>query len=234
MITTLITTSPIPSHPSTEILDKTIQKVRQYTDGLILILCDGVHESLKHRTEDYNKYVQSLTGRYKNSVVIQFGGHQHQARMTRYALEQCATDLIFFVEHDTYIDGDIPFNELCKIVEETDINYLRFNIFDCILPEHRYLMLGNKRIDGHSFQKTIQYSSRPFIAKKAWMQDLLRMHFDPEHRTMIEDVMHGIVQSEYYRVKRDTFGMVIYTPEGNQLRSFHSDGRKDDTKIIEA
>ncbi len=231
-VTVLITTSPIPSHPSTAILDKTIDQVRKYTDGMIIILADGVHDSLKHRADDYKKYIDSINGRYKNSVLYQFGGHQHQARMTRAVLDVVPTDLIFFVEHDTYPDGDIPFDELCKIVEETEINHLRLNIFDSIIPEHQYLMLGGKTINEIPLQRTIQYSQRPHIAKKAWYQDILRMHFGKEDKTMIEDVMHSVVQWEFEKHKRDTFGLAIYTPEGDQKRSFHSDGRGSDEKII--
>jgi len=41
-----------------------------------------------------------------------------------------------------------------------------------------------------------------------------------------------VVQVEYDKRGRDTFGLAIYTPTGNQLRSFHMDGRGDDLKII--
>jgi hypothetical protein len=44
--------------------------------------------------------------------------------------------------------------------------------------------------------------------------------------------MHSVVQTEYERLGKDTFGLAIYTPEGNQLRSYHSDARGTDEKII--
>lgn len=232
-ITVLITTSPIPSHPSTEILDETISNIRKYTDGLIIILCDGVHESLKHREAAYQEYIEAIRNKYKNTAVMIFGGHQHQAIMTREILKHVQTELIFFVEHDTSPVGDIPFDEICEMVRTSEeINCIRFNIFDRILPEHRYLMLGSETHDGIPLQRTIQYSQRPHIAKKAWYQDMLMHHFGENDRTMIEDVMHGVVQNEYRKKKRDTFGLAIYTPEGNQFRSYHSDGRGKDEKII--
>ena len=55
-ITVVIPTSPIPSHPSTDILDETIFNTRQYTGARIIIMFDGVHESLAHRKEDYENY----------------------------------------------------------------------------------------------------------------------------------------------------------------------------------
>lgn len=233
MITTLIPTSPIPSHPSTAILDETISNVRRYTDDLIIIMADGVHQSLKHRLEAYNEYLWQIPERYKNVALWQFGGHQHQAIMTRQVLESVQDDVIMFCEHDTSPIGDIPFNEICELVRESEeINYVRFNIFDRILPEHEYLMLASETHNGIPLRRTIQWSQRPHIAKKAWYQDILNMHFGKNDKTMIEDVMHSVVQVEYDKLGRDTFGLAIYTPEGNQLRSYHSDGRGKDAKII--
>jgi hypothetical protein len=232
-ITTIIPTSPIPSHPDTSILDLTVQKIRKYTEGPIIIMCDGVHQSLKHRKDDYIAYIEKIRNRYPKTAVMVFDGHQHQAIMTRETLKNVQTELILFVEHDAYIDGDIPFQEICDLVRDSEeINYVRFNIFEQIPKEHGYLMLGAETHNEIPLQRTIQWSQRPHIAKKAWYQDILNMHFGKEDRTMIEDVMHSVVQVEYDKKGRDTFGLAIYTPEGNQLRSFHSDGRGKDEKII--
>jgi len=42
--------------------------------------------------------------------------------------------------------------------------------------------------------------------------------------------MHGVV-IEGHKIDGTDFGLGIYTPEGNQLRSYHSDGRGNDEKI---
>ncbi len=81
--------------------------------------------------------------------------------------------------------------------------------------------------------RTIQFSARPHIAKTQWYRDILNDFFKPDAKTMIEDVMHSVVQVAYDSMKKDTFGLAIYTPEGNQLRSYHSDARQQDTKIID-
>jgi hypothetical protein len=233
-ITILIPTSPIPSHPSTAILDETISNIRKYTDALIIIMCDGVHSSLNHRKEAYLEYIEAIRNKYKNTAVMVFGGHQHQAFMTREILKHVQTELILFNEHDCSPIGEIPFEEICAMVKDSEeINCIRFNIFDQIPYEHSYLMLGGEIRDGIPLQRTIQWSQRPHIAKKAWYQDILNAHFGKNDKTMIEDVMHGVVQVEYDRMKRDTFGLAIYTPDTpSQLRSYHSDGRGADEKII--
>ena len=113
-LTVIIPTSPIPSHPSTEILDETIKNIRNFTDAQIIICFDGVHSSLSHREKDYAQYLKlvgtkMMNGFYGDCKAAMFPEHTHQAEMVRTVLKAVTTPLIFFVEHDTYIKGDIPF-----------------------------------------------------------------------------------------------------------------------------
>lgn len=240
-LTILIPTSPIPSHPDTAILDETIANIRKYTDAKIIIMFDGVHSSLEHRREQYEQYKESVRekmcmGEYGDCDVVLFTEHEHQARMTRKVLEdEVRTPLIMFCEHDTSPIGDIPFSDICACVEDSAIiNSIRFNIFDRIPDEHQYLMLERFKWNGElELTRTIQWSQRPSISKTKWYRDILNDFFKPDAKTMIEDVMHSVVQVAYDSMKKDTFGLAIYTPEGNQLRSYHSDARQQDTKIIE-
>lgn len=243
-ISILIPTSPIPSHPSTAILDETISNLRSYTDARIIIMMDGVHQSISHRTEDYENYKKSVIEKIENSEYGEcfyhdFEWHTHQAKMTETILansKYVSTPLLLFCEHDCSPIGEIPFKLLCNVLEQSrGINYIRFNIFHEILEEHQYLMLDKqpKHYNGVKLVKTIQWSQRPHIAKVKWYRDLLFTYFKDE-KMMIEDRMHSVVVCKFKSLGFDTFGLAIYTPEGNQLRSYHSDGRGDDEKIIEA
>lgn len=255
LLTVLIPTSPIPSHPDTAILDETIKNIRQYTDAEIILMVDGVHESLQHRAREYEQYVKNVTkkkdaGDYGAMTILINGTHTHQAAMTRYALDHFVkTPLIMFCEHDTSPIGDIPLDDLCFLIDLHGlINCIRFNIFEQIPNEHKYLMIDkepqfaqagyaqygkeDKKVTAW-LTRTIQWSQRPHIAKTGWYRSILHKYFKPGQVTMIEDVMHSVVQTEYDMRKEDIFGLAIYTPEGNQLRSYHSDGRGLDVKIIE-
>ena len=241
-ITILICTSPIPSHPSTAILDETITNIRKYTDAKAIIMADGVHESISHRTEDYEKYLITvkdniISGLYGDCSLKVFEHHRHQSEMTKQTLKEVTTPLIMFVEHDTSIIGEIPFNDICDIFISnyyTEINYIRFNIFHEILKEHKYLMLEKFEYHRIPLTQTLQYSARPHIARTDWYKDILWTYFSEGERCMIEDKLHSIVISKYKAIGFDTFGLFIYTPNGNQLRSYHSDGRGTDEKIISA
>lgn len=237
--TIIIPTSPIPSHPSTAIIDETISNIRKYTDAKIIIMCDGVHESLHLRTPQYEKYIKALQqniyrGKYGECEARIFPHHRHQSEMLTTVLKDVTTPTILFCEHDTSIIGDVPFDDICDMVASSQlINYLRFNIFAETPPEHHYLMLDAEPIiiDGIPLVRTIQYSARPHIAKTRWYRDLLYTYFEGKYE-MIEDRIHGIIQAKYNALGYDAFGMAIYAPEGNQLRSYHSDARGSDEKII--
>ena len=202
---------------------------------------DGTHESLLHRQDDYFVYRMAViekieAHKYGYCTYIDFREHTHQAKMTRFVMDYYVdTPLIMFCEHDTSPIGDIPFSQICKLVEHSPtINYMRFNIFHEILPEHRDLMIAEgDDNNGIKYTKTIQWSQRPHIAKSSFYRQILENHFGKEHKTMIEDVMHSVVQDAWHRDKVD-MGLTIYTPDGNQLRSYHADGRGQDEKIIEA
>lgn len=246
LLTVLIPTSPIPSHPSTAILDETISNIRKYTDAKIVIMFDGVHESLKHREDDYVLYISRVTrnvsdGKYGYCTYRIADGHEHQAIMTDEALLQhVVTPLILFCEHDASPIGDIPFDKLCWALmgDDRTVNYIRFNIFEEIPKEHQYLMLDRDQYgigeDEFFLTHTIQWSQRPHLAKADWYRGIIADFFEPTYKGMIEDVMHGVVQTAYNESGRDLFGLTIFTPEGNQLRSYHSDGRGSDEKIIKA
>jgi hypothetical protein len=199
---------------------------------------DGIHKSMVHRESDYYLYKERVQekvskGEYGKCSTLNFNAHTHQATMTKAALRLVSTPLIMFCEHDTSPVGEIQFNEICKLVNDSsEINYVRFNIFDRILEEHKYLMLTEPvDYEGIRLVKTIQWSQRPHIAKTNWYRQLLNAYFRTGYKTMIEDVMHGIVQEKFEELKKDMFGLAIYAPEGSQLRSYHADGRGDDKKI---
>ncbi len=84
--------------------------------------------------------------------------------------------------------------------------------------------------------RTAQWSQRPHLASTAFYRDMIDRYFNPQSRTMIEDVMHGIVHEAYQREGEmgwNLWRLWIYTPETDSLgikRSYHLDGRGADPK----
>lgn len=230
-LTVLIPTSPIPSHPSTEIIEQTINSIRERTDSEIILMIDGVRDEQEDKTANYNEYVRRLLWKcnfeWKNIYPILFETHQHQANMCREALKHVRTDKILYVEHDTPITGEIPFEEIYELID-SGANVVRLMHEANILEPHKYLMLDEGR-----FTKTAQWSQRPHLASTEYYRRIIDEHFPPTGATMIEDKMHGVLMNAYQT--RGLAGwnehkVYIYTPQGDMKRSLNLDGRENDPK----
>lgn len=237
-LTILIPTSPIPSHPSTDILNETIASIRfHFPDADILVMCDGVRPEQEDRREDYDRYVQDVCWKanfeWHNVYPIVFGGHEHQANLTRVALDSVKTPLIMFVEHDTPLVTDCPFDwpRLIGLAKSDDVDVIRFHFEAHVHPEHEHLMTDPGVIDmrGVPVRHTRQWSQRPHLSKTSYYRWLMQTFFPITGRTMIEDRLHSWAQNPDYF---DQFRIVIYHPEtGNIKRSLHTDGRGGDEKF---
>ena len=236
-VTVLIPTSPIASHPSTEIITETIATVQQqHPTAEIIIMIDGVRPQQEHYRERYEEYVQRLLWQcnfmWHNVTPMLFETHQHQANMTRAALDHVRTPNILFVEHDTPLVPDRPFDwpEMYGLLGSKTIDMLRFHHEGRIHPEHEHMMLDEipVNLDGVWLRRTLQWSQRPHLARTEYYRTILARYFPPDNSTMIEDRMHSVAQTnpEENRV-------AVYCPsdpDGSIVRSYNLDGRKDDPK----
>jgi len=235
-ITFLIPTSVIPSHPDTSIIEETVASIRfHFPLADILVMIDGVRHEQQDRTADYEEYTQRLLRlcnfEWTNVFPILFQDHQHQANMTRLALDYVRTPLICFVEHDTPLVTDWPYDweNIFELIKSGDVDMLRFHFESRIHPEHEHMMLDPDPVVLHGvrLRRTIQWSQRPHVAKADYYRKILADHFPLTGRTMIEDKMHSVAQCE-----PEHHTVAVYTPEGETiLRSYNLDGRKDDPKF---
>ncbi len=242
VVTLLIPTSPIPSHPSTHIIEETIVSIReQLPTAEILVMVDGVRDELADRKADYDEYVRRLIWlcrhRWSNVLPVVFDEHQHQANMTRLTLEaQVRTPLVLFVEHDTPIVGDIDWPGLCAGVLSGEADVIRLHHESRILDDHRHLMVDEDTVEMGPARvpamRTAQWSQRPHVASADWYRRTLDEHFPTTGRTMIEDRLYTFVATPWLeRNEWGTHKVWIYTPPGNIQRSTHTDGREGDDKF---
>jgi hypothetical protein len=236
-MTVVIPTSPIPSHPSLEVIDNTIRSIRERTDAEILVMVDGVRREQEHRREDYERYVRRLLlaaeSHWENVTPLVHTEHLHQAEMLRRALGAVDSEFILYVEHDTPLINEIDFDEMIEIMWRDQLNVLRFHHESHILPDHEWLMIRRPRADATPWRATMQWSQRPHLARVDFYRELLNIYFHPDARTMVEDIMYGVCANTRKRGPDriwEKWRLAIYHPEGNIQRSDHSDGRGGDPK----
>lgn len=237
-ITVVITTSPIPSHPRTEIIASTIESVRFWLpDAPLLVLADGVRPEQADRRADYLDYIDFLTilmPKWRPATLEcapDFpDGWRHQAALTRWGLDYVDTPLILFVEHDTplLMDRDIEWSALIDATLTGQANLIRLHHESHVLAPHEYLMRGPvESVCGAKMRPTVQWSQRPHLASTSFYRAILDQWFTTRSRTMIEDTMHSVCQTADW----NAFRLWLYHPDGDSIqRSTHLDGRETDLK----
>lgn len=248
-ITVIIPTSPIPSHPDTAIIEETIASIRErLPTAEILITCDDVRPEQMERHDDYYEYVRRLTllcNHQQNICPITHMTHQHQSGMMKSVLAEVHTPHVLYVEHDCPLVGDIDFDEIIEIMARDELPSMRFFHETEMQPGSEHLF-GLE--PGSRYARTVQWSQRPHLARTDWYRDIMATYFGVNSRTMIEDVMHGVVQSDLPTWKPDMkpdeakqwdraidktwrrWRMAVYAPDGSWKRSAHLDGRATDPK----
>lgn len=238
LVTILVSTSPVPSHPDTALLDETIARLRAYpelADCPLILMADGVRPEQQQRQPAYDQFKARIaqriaSGQLPHFTLLEAAEHQHQANMTMQALEQVRTPFIFFCEHDTYPVGDVPMAGIVEAMRAypEQLKHVRLHIFERMIAEHDYLMFDKQpiRIGGLPLVRTKQWSQRPHFAGADYYRSFLSQYFQKHPKTFIEDPLYGIILEDYEKgAPVEKWGMAIYAPEGDTRRSGHTCGR---------
>lgn len=238
LVTVLVPSSPIESHPSLDVLNQTLDSVQDRLPGVeVIVGFDGIRPEQEKFRAQYDEYVRraltSFSFERANVLPLLMPEWVHQANVTRAMLEHVRTPTVLFVEHDCPLIGDVPFGDLVTLVTAGEANVIRLMHEQQVLAPHAYLMLeGEPRvINGVPLIGTIQWSQRPHLASTAYYRHLIRRYFGRGSRTMIEDVMHGVLQQSFYEGGWGMDRVFIYAPEGGFQRSTTTDGRGSEPKF---
>lgn len=239
-ITVVIPTSPIKSHPSTEIIEETIATIRHHLPkSEIFITFDGVREEQEDRRADYEEFTRRMLWKcnfeYKNVLPILFTEHTHQVGMMRAVMDKIETPLLLYVEADTPLtpDREIDWKSCVKTILDGVGDVVRFH-FESVIPEpHQHLMHGTVNYSGMTYMRTSQWSQRPHLASVAYYKRIMQHHFSENAKSFIEDKMHGVVANAYNEDSMlgwQQHRVLIYYPKDNIKRSYTTDGRAGEAK----
>lgn len=236
LVTVLVPTSPIPRHPDTSLVEECLTAIRFYfPTARVIVMADGIRPAVTHRAAQYQEYLRSLSAKliqFGNIELLKFDEFQHQARMTRRALQDVKTPLVLFVEHDAVLRTEprINFGAIASVLyNDYGYNMVRLYQWEQVpWHEHEYLMRGEEflptLVDPAAevrWIKTVQYSQWPLMARTDYHRKVLDM-IDPHRYTMIEPAVYIKIANEPWEQNK----IVIYAPE-NAHTFFHKDGRAD-------
>lgn len=230
-IITIIPTSPISIHPSTDMIEEVIDSIQlNLPDTEIIILADGIRDEVSFRKEAYEEYLKRLKEKVKlwDAKLIIFPTPTQQAGMLNSIIDDITRPILMFVEHDCPLRIDIPINwySIISALLWEEVNLVRFYWQYEIHPEHQYLMQGKINLFGETFLKTIQYSGWPHLALTKFYKQLLKDYFEGDNQ-MLESLLYGPFNYKTW----DEMKAVIYHPENGDIKGFtHLNGRQDDLK----
>lgn len=233
--TALVTVSPSPLHPSTDMVLETIESARVASGYRmpVVIAADGVRVEQMELHDAYMEHLHNLSWearRLGDVQIVWSSKHVHQAQLARMALRWIDTPLLLFLEQDTPLvtDEPIDFAACERVMAAGQIDVLRFHHEAHVLEAHEHLMLddGPGVIGAVPLRRTVQWSQRPHLSRVAYYHFVLSAYFSSNARCFIEDRMHSFAQSD-----PDQNRLAIYHPPGNIKRSYHLDGRRGGPKF---
>lgn len=241
LISVIISTSPTPFHPSIDHITTVIDSVRaQLPRAEIIIVADGIRPEDEHFRPAYTEYLSNLLWacnyEWHNVVPIVCDEFLHQANATKKALSLVTTQCLLYLEHDTPIEGDIPWTDLIDNLMSGDANTIRLHFDVEIHPDHVPLHFGPvETLNGNTapMQRIRVWWQRPHLSRVDWYRETLHAHFDQHSRTFIEDKLYSILHCDWLDQGEpvwDEWKIWTYMPEGNIKRSGHLDSRGDAAK----
>jgi hypothetical protein len=230
-ITVVIPTSPIPSHPSTDLINKAVRSIRGHIPSVpILVQVDGVRAENENRREQYERYkvaLQTKAFEWGNTTIYDAGEYRHQAELMRETFPLIKTPTLFYLEHDWEILPEpIDWEAMVRAIEASELNQIRLCRWDQIHPEHEHLMCGRVEFSGCPVVKTIQWSGHPALISTEFFKGIISQ-FRPGCRTLIEEFIYGPVATSQW----ETYRCSVYNPSGSMKRIYHTDGREADPKF---
>lgn len=147
-LTIVVTTSMVPSNPSTALIDRSIASVLAGCGGRLLILCDGHKGNLA-----YAAYMASLRSKYPGAV---YAAEKwcNQAGTLRRFFDKIETEYLLLWEHDWELLRPLPVADILASLANP-VRFLRLN-------KRPNVVAGWDR-------KLVPYESRiPLLATPCW------------------------------------------------------------------
>mmetsp|Transcript_21907 Transcript_21907/g.45618 ORF Transcript_21907/g.45618 Transcript_21907/m.45618 type:complete len:322 (+) Transcript_21907:326-1291(+) len=247
----IITSSWVPSHPSTRMIDKVIDS-RKFLVGLpsstpIFITVDGIPEEnfdnftdTQQKLKDLDGYTTALFHRHlKNPNVhilvssehLHIGGSVFKA-MTLIQIHYPSVEYLYYLQHDFNFVKEVDHLALVDVMEKhpSEVNYIRFKYQ---YVQERFLHCGNLRTIKHPFSPEFTDG----LEKDFMVLEPSKTYSDNNHFVRFQWYFQTILSIKNFRrppegplqrrqgdlcAQNKTMGLYVYQPP-HVLR--HLDGR---------
>jgi len=193
-ISVILTTSPLPSCPSTAVIEYTLQTMAKFAPALVsvplIVTCDGTKVSSENKyrrgeiTEDrakaYKGYKDNLRtlsasqkGVWQNSKIVELTTRNGFGFAVKEGLKYVTTPLVLVLQHDRTFMRDFDLLAVCKAVSRReDMNYVLLQTSSTLNYSNLIPTLlnknGNKAItSGAEVKHRVEFGSK-FLPNVQW------------------------------------------------------------------
>ena len=129
----VVTCSPVPSHPSTALLERTLESVWHYVRAdiaQVILACDAPKPNANRKVrETYRDYLRAVPRVIAGAKILVAERWGHTAGLLRMVDEHLETDVLLVVQHDMPFVRPINIGILAELLQtDPQVRHVRFNL----------------------------------------------------------------------------------------------------------
>ena len=186
-VTLIVTTSPIPTHPSTSLVDTALESVLKmnYPFAEVIVSYDMPPRGEK---ASYREYKKIMKKKYPQFTHLPMKKHGHFIGSFYNALAHTQTEHFFMLQHDIKLAKEFPIEKCLKYTFDWNI-IATHHLKDGLKETHWFPIFEQKNKD---LWKVWGWSERIFLSKRDWMMDKIYHYYTSgDTRNFIEKVFHN-------------------------------------------
>ena len=186
-VTLIVTTSPIPTHPSTHLVDTALESVLKmnYPFAEVIVSYDMPPKGEK---ASYREYKKIMKKKYPQFTHLPMKKHGHFIGSFYNALAHTQTEHFFMLQHDIKLAKEFPIEKCLKYTFDWNI-IATHHLKDGLKETHWFPIFEQKNKD---LWKVWGWSERIFLSKRDWMMDKIYHYYTSgDTRNFIEKVFHN-------------------------------------------
>ena len=188
-VTLIVTTSPIPTHPSTSLVDTALESVLKmnYPFAEVIVSYDMPPKGEK---ASYREYKKIMKKKYPQFTHLPMKKHGHFIGSFYNALAHTQTEHFFMLQHDIKLAKEFPIEKCLKWLNTFDWNIIAtHHLKDGLKETHWFPIFEQQNKD---LWKVWGWSERIFLSKRDWMMDKIYHYYTSgDTRNFIEKVFHN-------------------------------------------
>jgi hypothetical protein len=194
-VSLIVVTSPIPSHPDTNLIDTAVESVLKMNYSFSEMIIS--YDKDRNNTSSYKTYKKRMKSKYPQFKHLELEEHGHFIGTFHNALNYCKTKHFFLLQHDIRLIGKFPIQEcLDSKVDWNIIATHHFKPEECEkdIPEPTHWFPIMKKTRDKNLLKSYGWSERIFLSKRNWMMDKIHEYY---HKGKTVNFIESIFHKEF-------------------------------------